>query len=128
MLTTEPTDSPRALASAILVNIGLLTIVVATAMPLLRISSSHTTPYIYSAGALMLIVGRFMTSRKTDDIRLSRLYRLETWSALIFAVAAFFMFYPAAGATDWIAFTMAGGFVQAYASIMIQRRLAKNRK
>lgn len=59
------------------------------------------------------------------SLRLKRLYRLETWSALFFCVGTFFIFYDRAGVSDWLAFTLAGGAVQAYTSIMIPRAMRK---
>ena len=38
------------------------------------------------------------------------------------------MFYEAAGPRDWIAFTLAGGAIQIYTSIMIPRTIAKENK
>ena len=38
------------------------------------------------------------------------------------------MFVPSAGATDWIAFTLAGGLLTIYTSIMIPRQKADNKR
>lgn len=125
----EPHYTRRQVASALLVNAGLLLIVVATAMPLLHVTELWIK-IVYSAGAAMSIAGRFMNigeASGVSDLRVRRLMRLETWSTALFAVAVFFMFYPRAGATDWIAFTLAGGFIQAYTSIMINRRMSRKR-
>ena len=120
----EQKTSRRKLVSVILINLGLLIIVCATAMPLLRMSYlGDTFRYVYAAGALMAIVGRFMTPRaemEGVELRVKRMMRLEIWSTVFFAVAVFFMFWQKTS-TDWIAFTMAGGFLQAYTSIMIPR-------
>lgn len=113
--------------SAVALNIGLLLIVAGTIMPLLH-AVGPMYKYVYAAGAVLAFVGRFINLRRDGSLRLRRLYRLEAWSVLLFAVAVFFMFYPCAGATDWIAFTLAGGFVQAYSSIMIGRQLRKDGK
>ena len=118
--------STRALIATIILNVGLLLIVAGTVMPLIQIGTL-TARWVYASGAALSIAGRVMSPAppKGIELRVRRLYRLETWSTILFAVAAFFLFYPRAGATDWIAFTLAGGFIQAYTSIMIPRALKK---
>ncbi len=121
-----PSPSPRAVAAAVALNVGLLAIVAATMLPLFH-QPVTTVRWIYVAGTLLAIAGRFAAPAPRGELpfRVKRLLRLETWSTIIFAVGAFFLFYPKAGATDWIAFTLAGGFLQAYTSIMIQRAMRK---
>lgn len=91
-----------------------------TAIPLLRM---HTEiyKYIFSAGALLVVIGRLFMPYKGPSLRIRRLCRLEVWSGLFFCAAAFFMFWKGAGPTDWIAFTLAGAAIQIYTSIMIPR-------
>lgn len=58
----------------------------------------------------LLLYGRIAAIvPKGASLRLRRLYRLETWCAIFFCVATFFMFYEKAGQMDWLAFTLAGG-------------------
>lgn len=110
------------------ITIGMLLIAAGTIMPLLmQDASSDLFKYVYGGGAAMLIIGRLFTSYKGDNVRLKRLYRIETWSAIFFCVAVFFMFYEGAGARDWLAFTLAGGAIQIYTSIMIPRTIAKSK-
>ena len=110
------------------ITIGMLLIAAGTVMPLLmQDASSDLFKYVYGGGAAMLIIGRLFTSYKGDNVRLKRLYRIETWSAIFFCVAVFFMFYEGAGARDWLAFTLAGGAIQIYTSIMIPRTIAKSK-
>ena len=110
------------------ITIGMLLIAAGTVMPLLmQDASSDLFKYVYGGGAAMLIIGRLFTSYKGDNVRLKRLYRIETWSAIFFCVAVFFMFYEVAGARDWLAFTLAGGAIQIYTSIMIPRTIAKSK-
>ena len=61
-------------------------------------------------------------------MRVRRLSRIESWSAIFFCVAAFFVFYDQTSLRDWLAFTLAGGCIQAYTSIMIPRALSKGDK
>lgn len=108
--------------------IGMLLIAGGTVMPLLMQDGSDLFKYVYGAGATMLLIGRIFTSYTGDNVRLKRLYRIESWSAIFFCVAVFFMFYEGAGARDWLAFTLAGGAIQIYTSIMIPRTIAKDNK
>lgn len=108
-----------------IVTIGLLLIVAGTVMPILCVATD-AWKYIYGSGALILIIGRLLTPAPAGvSLRVKRLCRLETWSALLFCVATFFMFYPGAGNSDWLAFTLAGGVIQAYTSIMIPRAMRR---
>ncbi len=101
-------------------TVPLLMIVAGTAMPILG-CHPPLWKYIYSAGAALLLIARIITPYRGDNLRVKRLCRLESWSAIFFCVASFFMFYRGAGPTDWLAFTLAGGAVQTYTSIMIPR-------
>lgn len=116
-----------------LISIGLLLIMAGTLMPLFGImksfsSGAETFKYVYAIGAGLLLIGRIFSPYKGDNFRVKRLSRIEFWSALFFCVAVFFMFYNQAGQTDWLAFTLAGGILQIYTSIMIPRTLAKEQK
>lgn len=98
---------------------GLLLVFAATAMPLLKISQ-ELYRWIYAAGAVMAIAGRACAKSPSPDLRVRRLVRLELWAAIMFGVGAFFMFwYPRQ--TDWMAFTLAGGAIEVYASLMRPR-------
>ena len=108
----------------LMITISMLLIVAGTVLPLFN-TSGILFKYIYVTGALLLLIGRLLTPYKGDDLRVKRLYRIETWSAIFFCVAVFFMFYEGAGRTDWLAFTLAGGIIQIYTSIMIPRAIAK---
>lgn len=100
---------------------GLLLIATGTLLPLLRIVSP-AAKIIYTIGALTVLVARIVRpSYRGGVLRVKRLMRIEFWAAVIFCVGAFFMWYPGAGAMDWLAFTLAGGMLEAYTSIMIPR-------
>jgi Ni,Fe-hydrogenase I cytochrome b subunit len=110
------------------ITLGMVLIAAGTIMPLIIMDpSSETFKYIYGSGAILLLIGRLFTPYKGNHIRLKRLYRIETWSAIFFCVASFFMFYEGANARDWLAFTLAGGAIQIYTSIMIPRTIAKDK-
>lgn len=104
----------------ILTVIGMLLIVTGTLLPLFgNYFYGSVYKYIYTAGAVLLLICRLFTKYTGKHDRVRRLYRLESWSAIFFCVAAFFMFYEPTSARDWLAFTLAGGAVQVYTSIMI---------
>lgn len=104
---------------------GLLLVLAATAMPLFRMQGDLFR-YLYAAGALAVFTGRLFNPCPYDSIRVKRLYRIEVWAGVIFCVGAFFMFYRGAGAMDWMAFTLAGGAIEAYASLMIPKAVGNN--
>ncbi|MBO5780475.1 MAG: hypothetical protein J6R27_05175 [Muribaculaceae bacterium] len=115
----------------ILATVALLMIVVATFVP---IFTAFSTPYIaqsrwfawlYAAGALLLLVARLFSQYKGSVERVRRLSRIECWSAIFFCVGAFFLFYDKTSARDWLAFTLAGGAIQIFTSIMIPLALRK---
>lgn len=105
-------------------NLGLLLIVAGTALPLFRLEGTMFR-YIYSAGAALALVGRLLApSYKGSGIRVRRLARIEIWSCIIFCVGAFFMWYTPER-LDWLAFTLAGGVLQVYSSLMTSFTLTK---
>ena len=112
-------------------TIGLLALVVGALIPIFFApdTSYASLPvyykYIFGAGALVLLIARLLNRYTGQIIRVKRLYRIETWSALFFCVATFFLFYHATTSRDWLAFTLAGGALQVYTSIMIPRTLSK---
>ncbi|MDE5969865.1 MAG: hypothetical protein K2K27_03505 [Muribaculaceae bacterium] len=111
----------------LVMTVGMLLIVAGTLMPIWRLDN-NIYKYVYAVGAVMLLVSRLFNPYRGTDLRLKRLVRIESWSAIFFCVAAFFMFYDPTTARDWLAFTLAGGVIQVYTSIMIPRVEAKNRK
>lgn len=118
----------------ILATIGLLMIAAGTVMPILSarhtpfMMMSPTFKYIYAAGALLLVVARLFSPYRGTSIRVRRLYRIETWSAVFFCVGAFFLFYQPETTRDWLAFTLAGGAIQIYTSLMVPRAIKKELK
>lgn len=105
------------------ITIGLLLIVAGVLLPLC--GSTEVYRWIYGGGTLILLVSRIFSPYTGEVMRIKRLYRMESWSALFFCVATFFMFYGHGTMRDWLAFTMAGGAVQIYASLMIPRTVKK---
>lgn len=119
----------------LLSTLGLLTIVAATLIPVITVASGSlrgsyfdmnpTFKFIYAAGALLLFVCRLFSPYKGNELRVKRLSRIETWSAIFFCVGAFFLFYDTDTTRNWLAFTLAGGAIQCYASLMIPRAVNK---
>lgn len=127
MKKNTPVKSSTATAGVIITTAGLLGVLAGALLPILYGLDNSIYKYVYSAGAALSLVGRFMTPYRGSDITLKRLTRIEMWSSIFFCVAAFFMFYSEAG-RDWIALTLAGGAVMLYTSIRIPRELAKEKK
>lgn len=106
--------------------IGLLIILIAAALPFFHVARM-VSACTYAAGAAILLTGRLLNrAPEGASIRLRRLLRMEVWAALVFVAGAVFLFLPitpgAGAGNDWIAFTLAGGILTAYTSIMIPRQ------
>lgn len=107
---------------------ALLVIFLATLVPFLlmdNVVAREIFPYVYSAGALALLLVRLFTPFKGTDLKLKGWHRIESWTAIIFCVAAFFLFYNPHQLRDWLAFTLAGAVLQAITSIAIPAREKK---
>ena len=111
-------------------TIGMLLIMAGIILPMFQMSvpleyKSPVFRYVFASGAAMLLVARIFSPYKGTDTRVKRLYRVEAWSAVFFCVGAFFLFYEPGNGRDWLAFTLAGGAIQIYSSIMIPRAIRK---
>lgn len=124
------TDHTKRLVSSTCVNFGLLLVMAATAMPLLRIGVTLSAlgplfGWIYAFGALLILTGRLIRPKAKDQpLRVQRLLRMEVWTAIMFIVGAVFIF--TVRGNDWIAFTMAGGVLTVYSAIMLSRNEKKH--
>ncbi len=116
----------------ILATIGLLTIAVGTLMPILAVKYGSEIAgwwkYVYAAGALCFLVGKLFSPYTGTHPRIKRLYRIESWSAVFFCVAAFFLFWGADTMRDVWAFTLAGGALLIFTTIAIPRVVKKELK
>lgn len=85
--------------------------------------------YVYAVGAGLTLLARLFQEAPPAgiNIRIKRLLRLESWSALMFCVAAFFAFYNQAQMRDWLAFTLAGAAIQIYCSIALSLAFRKQK-
>lgn len=126
------THGLKAKLIAVGVPLGLLIIAVATMVPFIAGPGKPMGwfKYVYSAGAVILLICRLISPYRGSDIKLRRLFRIESWSALFFCIAAVFMFYEPRQMRDWIAFTLAGAVIQIFTSLAIPARKRKllNRK
>ena len=83
---------------------------------------------LYAGGAVLFLVAKLFSPYKGSHPRIKRLSRIETWSALFFCAAAFFLFYNGNVCRDSWAFTIAGGFLLAFTTIAIPRVVNKELK
>lgn len=105
-------------------NFGMFVLLVAGILPLLHIDAMPSLwRWFYAAGAAIVLVCRIFQPNDAPTMRARRLKRMEFWSGVVWAVGAFFVFYPKAGPTDWLAFFMAGGALEAYASLAMPAAL-----
>ena len=104
---------------------GLVLIMAALALPVVHIGREYIT-WVYAIGAALLLAGRLITPVPAGaSVKLRRLLRMEVWTALVFVAGAVFLYLPITpgngAGNEWIAFTLAGGALTIYTSIMIPR-------
>ena len=110
-----------------LASLGLILFMFALTIP--RWQPVEVYRWIAAAGALILLVARIFTRPEVEgDLKLTRLMRIQLWSAIFFCAACVFLFVPGGTIRDFIAFTMAGAAIQIYTSIAIPARLRKLKK
>ena len=122
------TQSTSDFMNNVVANIGLLLVLLATAVPFFLHSSAYAMvafPYAYATGALICLVARCFLKYKGVPLRLKRWLRIQLWSAIFFCVAAVFLFWQGGSQRDWLAFTLAGAALQAICSIMIPYQARK---
>lgn len=108
---------------------GFMLIAVGCILPFFLGPQAVAYKIVYAIGAALMLTGRILTPNPATDLRVRRLIRLQTWSTLFFAVAAFFMWYSN-DPRDWLVFTLSGAMVQCYVSLMLPRAMrnaAKNK-
>ena len=108
--------------------VGLILILLATASVFFLMNvdwAQKAYPFVYSAGALLVLVSRLFSPYRGSDLKLRRLHRIEGWSGIFFCAAVFFLFYNQGQLRDWLAFTLAGAAIQIFTSIAIPAREIK---
>ena len=113
--------------------LGFLMIAGAMVVPLVQgpYYTGEWYKYLYAAGAALMLTGSLFSPYKGKEMRLKRLFRLQSMSSIMFCVAAAFLFWPSATMRDWIAITLAGAIVRAYTNFAIvarQRKIASDNK
>lgn len=124
----------------ILASVGMFFIAAGLVIPMmdpLNQSFMSAFKWVYSAGALMYIIARFVdVSEPGEPARLRRLRRLEFWAGIAFFIGACFWFYheirtPEAGPLgmlrDTVLFSLVGAMIQVIAAWMIYAVVKKNR-
>lgn len=117
--------------SPLLLIIGLIMVAAGIVMPVLtKDISNNTFRYVYAAGAGLTLIARLFgpTVPAGTPLKLKRLLHMESWSSIMYCVAAFFAFYAAPQVRDWLAFTLAGAAIQVYCSIAISLLQRKKKK
>lgn len=129
--TLDQMLGPRPAAwKVILATVGLLAVAIATLIPILNVMVAQGAAgiwwkYLYAGGAVLFLVAKLLTPYKGEHPRIKRLYRIESWSAIFFCVAAFFLFYNGSVSRDSWAFTLAGGVLMVFTTIAIPRVVRK---
>lgn len=106
---------------------GLLLVMAGIILPLFMGPQSMLFKYVFSAGAVLILVARVLTTYRGPHLRVKRLSRILVWSALFYCAGAFFMFYSPKP-QDWLAFVLAGAVIQCYVSIAMPRAMRKCRE
>lgn len=109
--------------SPILLIIGLLAVATGVMMPIMSHNfENEAFKWVYAAGAILSLTARLFQPAPPagTPLKIKRLMRMESWSALLFCVAAFFAFYSAPVYRDWLAFTLAGAAIQIYSTVALQ--------
>lgn len=75
-------------------------------------------PYIFAVGAAGMAITRLSRRYEGSNLRLKRLYRMESISALLIVVSSYFMFQQK---NEWILFLGIAAFLQLYAAFLIPR-------
>jgi len=125
----ELQGQPPKTAMVVLSTVGLLIIAVGALLPIFAVKLGPQAvewwKYVYAAGALCFLTGKIFTPYTGSHPRVKRLYRIESWSAVFFCVAAFFLFWSDSGTRDVWAFTLAGGVLLIFTTIAIPRTIKK---
>ena len=120
------TNEKRNSVAAVMELIGLLIMVVIALLPLLNIYQPWLK-WAFFAGALIVLVGRFIGAYNGPELRLKRLHRIRISSGILYLASAVMMLIPDTG-NNWMGFLLAGVVVQMYASWMIDREMKKIEK
>lgn len=125
----ELQGKPPKTIMVVIATLGLLIIALGTLLPVLAVKYNPAAvswwKYVYAAGAVLFLIGKVFSPYTGIHPRIKRLYRIESWSAVFFCVAAFFLFWSNEGTRDVWAFTLAGGALLIFSTIAIPRAVKK---
>ena len=82
----------------------------------LYITQWEAAPYIFAVGAAGMAIARLSNRYQGHNIRLKRLYRMETLSSLIIVAASYFMFKHQ---NEWFLLLFVAAILQLYTAILI---------
>ena len=118
-------QNKRTYIADILVVVGLLMMIVMAIVPLFTNQFNiELMRWIFTAGALIVLIGRLIDIYRGPSLRIKRLHTILIFSALLYCASASMMFIYE-GTNNWIAFLLAGVVIQLYASWMIEREQKK---
>ena len=120
------TSQQKISLSNVLLALGLLIMVVMALMPLLNLNQLWMR-WVFAAGAVMVLVARFLGYYRGPSLRIKRLHRILISSGILYCASALMMFLSR-NTNDWIAFLLAGVVMQVYASWMIDYEEKKTAK
>ena len=81
--------------------------------------------YAFAVGAIGTLVVRLLDKYQGDNMRIKRLYRISTVSAICYCLSAYLKFsaelhfFPYDTGYDWLGFLMAGAALQIYTAFVI---------
>ncbi len=84
----------------------------------LYITQWSATPYIFAVGAAGMAITRLSNHYQGSNIRLKRLYRMETFSSLLIVAASYFMFKHQ---NEWFLLLFVAAILQLYTAILIPK-------
>ncbi|MBQ9556015.1 MAG: hypothetical protein IJV05_07305 [Muribaculaceae bacterium] len=120
-------DKKESLSNLLLIA-GLLLMVIMAVLPMFNnLIEKEWMLWAYTAGALIVLVSRFVGYDNETTLRVKRLQHLLILSALLYCASASVKFIPEVY-KNWIALLLAGLAVQIYASWMIDRESKKAEK
>lgn len=133
MTKTTTNPSNRRDLCALLSSIGLLLIALSMLVPVLKGAFDQALwyRYVYTAGAAICVAASLFNPTDGLDTRSRRWQRIESWSSILFATGAAFMFIPNQSPRDWVAFTLAAAALRLicfFRSMFSRKKSTQNTK
>ena len=108
----------------IVLSVSMLMIMIPVLLNLLMFRCAWLN-YAFAVGAIGTLVVRLLDKYQGDNMRIKRLYRISTVSAICYCLSAYLKFsaelhfFPYATGYDWLGFLMAGAALQIYTAFVI---------